>query len=122
MQVRDSRQHKVQQISRWWARTKQYTQLSHRLTQGTANDLDRVNNFDMCIHNLTAQTQAIETIPYPESATRIRQALLAFLLNTTTATQHARLKNADDRNVIFDIAMVDKNLVEIYLDEVGLSL
>ncbi|MGB7337999.1 MAG: hypothetical protein WBC91_03825 [Phototrophicaceae bacterium] len=122
MQVRDNRQQKVQQISRWWARTKQYTQLSHRLAQGSARQLSRITDFDLCIQNLQAQTKAIETIPYPESASGIRKALLAFMLNITTATQHARFENDDDRNVIFDIALIDKNMVDIYLSEVGLSL
>ncbi|MEM9953048.1 MAG: hypothetical protein AAF846_15695 [Chloroflexota bacterium] len=122
MQVRNRRGTQMQQINRWWARTRQYTSLSHRLTQGHAKDLMRIQDFDACIYSLNAQFQAIEAIPYPESARHIRQALLAFIMNTMTATQHARLQNDDDRNVIFDIAMVDKNMLELYLGEYGLAI
>ncbi|MGJ3239274.1 MAG: hypothetical protein ACFE0Q_11255 [Anaerolineae bacterium] len=122
MITRDMREVKSQQVKHWWSRVRQYTQLSERLSQATVNDLDRVQDIEQCIHTLNAQFRAVEQIPYPKSATHIRRALLAFLMNMITVMQHARLENVDDRNVIFDIAKVDKNMVEIYLEEYGLSL
>jgi|GEM_PF-5126406 len=122
MQIRDSRGIKAQQVTQWWSRVRRYTQLVNRLSSRSAKDLTRVQDIENVIYSLNAQFKAIEETAYPKSATHIRGALLAFLMNMITVLQHTRLQNDDDRNVIFDIAMVDKNMVELYLDEHGLSL
>ena len=122
MIMRDMRQEKAQKVAQWWARTHQYIQLSHRLaSDGSMQDLSRIRDIDACIHNLDAQFKAVEHIPYPREAMQMRQSVLAFLMNMITVMQHTRLGNENDRKVIFDIALINKHMIEFHIEEFGLS-
>ncbi len=121
MIIRDIRKEKSEKVGQWWMRTRQYIRLSNRLASGHLDDLNRVRDMDACIHNLDAQFKAIEHIPYPHEATQMRQSVLAFMMNMITVMQHTRLGNNDDRKVIFDIAMINRHMIEFHLEEFGLS-
>lgn len=122
MLVRESREEQTYQVKQWWSQVRHQTQLSLRLTSRTDRDLKRVSNIESCLDNLYEQFNTIEGTYFPPSAERIRKMLLAFMLNLITTMQHVRLQNDDDRKVIFDIAMVDKHMLELYLEEFGLRL
>jgi len=122
MLVRETREQQTKQVKQWWSQVRHELQLSLRLTSKTAQDLNRVTNIDTHLDNLYNQFNTIENAYYPESAQRIRKMLLAFMLNLITTLQHVRLQNEDDCKVIFDIAMVDKHMLELYLEEFGLRL
>lgn len=122
MLVRETREQQTRQVKQWWAQVRNETHLSLRLTSKTDRDLNRISDVDACLDTLYNQFNAVESVHFPESAQRIRKMLLAFMLNLITAVQHVRLQNDDDRKVIFDIAMVDKHMLELYLEEFGLRL
>lgn len=122
MQVRETRAQQTQQVKQWWSEVREHTQLSLRLTSRTAQDLKRVKDINQCLDNLYHQFNEIENAYHPQSAKRVRKMLLAFMLNLITSMQHVRLQNEDDLTVIFDIAMVDRHMLELYLEEVGLRL
>ncbi|MEL6308050.1 MAG: hypothetical protein AAFV98_20330 [Chloroflexota bacterium] len=116
------RQTQRQDVMRWWHQTRHYAQLSDKLTRTSAQDLGRVRNIDRVLLELEMQMHTVEDIYCPESATKLQRALLAFMTNLVAALRHTRIGNDDDRNVIFDIAMVDKQMLTLYLDEYGLSM
>ena len=122
MMVRETREQQAQQVKQWWSQVRVHTQLSLHLTSRTAQDLNRVNDINQCLDNLYHQFNEIEATYFPQSAERIRKMLLAFMLNLITTMQHVRLENEDDCKVLFDIAMVDKHMVEFYLEEFNLRL
>ena len=122
MLVRESREIQAQQVKQWWSQMREHTLLSLRLTSRTHQELNRVKDINQCLDTLYYQFNEIEIAYYPQPAERIRKMLLAFMLNLITTMQHVRLENNDDHKVIFDIAMVDKHMLELYLEEFGLRL
>ena len=122
MMVRETREQQAQQVKQWWSQMREHTLLSLRLTSRTHQELNRVKDINQCLDTLYYQFNEIEIAYYPQPAERIRKMLLAFMLNLITTMQHVRLENNDDHKVIFDIAMVDKHMLELYLEEFGLRL
>lgn len=122
MLVQDIRTVKAQKVKQWWVRTRQYTGLIDRLSSGNVQDLNRVRDVEACIYKLNAQFKAVETTPYPKESRELRQTSLALMMNMITVLQHKRLGNDTDSKVIFDVAMVNKNMLEFHLEEFGLSM
>lgn len=116
------RQTQRQEVMRWWHTVRHYTQLSNRLTRNSAEDLARLRDVDRVLLELENQFHLIEDTYCPEPARKLQRTLLAFLTNLIAALQHTRLGNFDDRNVIYDIAMVDKQMLTLYLEENGLQM
>lgn len=122
MIVRDVNGTNTQKIAQWWMRIQKYTALSYRLSNQNFRDLSGNHDIESCIYKLNTHFKAVETIPYPQEANRVRQASLAFLMSMITVMQHTERGSFRERKTIFNIALNNRNILASCLEKFSLSM
>lgn len=110
------------QITNWWSNFSNYMKFVNQLCSSNAQDLKRLRNVDDCIYKLQEQFENLQHLPCPESALKIQRSVLALYTNLIAALQHLWFGNVDDCQVIYDVAIVNKHMLELYLEEFDLRL
>lgn len=122
MIVRDINGTNTQKIAQWWVRIQRYTALSYHLSNQDFRDLSRNHDIESSIYKLNTHFKAVEMIPYPQEANRVRQASLAFLMSMITIMQQAGRGTFQERKTIFNIALNNRNILASCLEEFNLSM
>lgn len=115
------RQYQTQQIRHWWQSVQHQMALITRITDKEAADLRRLPNLADSIHDLQAHFDHIQTIDCPDAAIKVQRVLYAYFTNVITALKHFWFGNMDDAQVLFDIAIVNRHLLNLYLEEYNLA-
>ena len=115
-------EHNYRLVQQWWAGLKSNLLLLDRLVTASPTDLSRFNDIDKCITTLQMQFDHLRLQRYPASAEAIRRYVLAIFTNLIASLQHQRLGNNDECGVLFDLATVEKSMLDTCLLEFDITL
>jgi len=108
-------------VQQWWAAVFTYIQLAKRITNLPVDDMNQLHDVDTIIKKLRAQHTMVARIQVPSGAEKINKTALSFLINVITAVQYHRIGNDDRRDINYDMAMVDKQMLALYLEAYNLK-